>query len=214
MAAGWLPILPYSGTPPLVRNHSLVLTEHPTASGPCDYVLFLAGQPIAIVEAKKRSTGAQNVLKQAQRYAQGLQGSPFDFSGYRTPFVYSTDGDKIWFQDFRDPLSRSREVTRFYSPAALSEMLAHDAATGSGGAGAGVSGGIVGVGHSLATRMHRSQDVESLTQSWKGNLMGSYLSPKDDGLPMRESGKWVAEKLDYLERYINIFETSMHQKQW
>jgi len=44
--------------------------------------------------------------------------------------------------------------------------------------------------------------------------MGSYLSPEDDGLPMRESGEWVAEKLDYLERYINIFETSMHQKQW
>ena len=31
---------------------------------------------------------------------------------------------------------------------------------------------------------------------------------------MRESGEWVAEKLDYLERYINIFQTSMHQKQW
>ena len=154
MAAGWLPILPYSGTPPLVRNLNLVLTEHPTASGPCDYVLFQAAQPIAIVEAKKRSTGTQNVLKQAQRYAQGLQGSPFDFSGYRTPFVYSTDGDKIWFQDFRDPLKQVTRGCTGLLAAALSEMLAHDAATGSGGAGAGVLGGIVGVGHSLGTRMH------------------------------------------------------------
>ena len=44
--------------------------------------------------------------------------------------------------------------------------------------------------------------------------MHSYLQPQDDGLPMRLSGSWVAEKLDYLERYINIFETSMHSKPW
>ncbi len=42
----------------------------------------------------------------------------------------------------------------------------------------------------------------------------NYLQPQDDGLPMRPSGAWVAEKLDYLERYINIFETSMRSKPW
>ena len=44
--------------------------------------------------------------------------------------------------------------------------------------------------------------------------MHDYLQPQDDGLPMRPYGPWVAEKLDYLERYINIFETSMHSKPW
>lgn len=44
--------------------------------------------------------------------------------------------------------------------------------------------------------------------------MEAYLEPQDDGLPMRESGEWVAEKLDYLERYIGIFENSMHAKPW
>jgi three-Cys-motif partner protein len=44
--------------------------------------------------------------------------------------------------------------------------------------------------------------------------MEAYLLPHDDGLPMRESGEWVAEKLDYLQRYIDIFEKSMHQKPW
>jgi len=29
---------------------------------------------------------------------------------------------------------------------------------------------------------------------------------------MRESGPWVAEKLDYVKRYINVFETSMRKK--
>lgn len=41
-----------------------------------------------------------------------------------------------------------------------------------------------------------------------------YLKPLDDGLPMRTAGRWVAEKLDYLERYIDIFETSMRGKPW
>lgn len=39
-----------------------------------------------------------------------------------------------------------------------------------------------------------------------------YLQPVDDGLPMRESGPWAAVKLDYLRRYIDVFETSMRNK--
>lgn len=42
--------------------------------------------------------------------------------------------------------------------------------------------------------------------------MYTYLQPADDGLPMRSSGPWAAEKLDYLKRYINIFETSMRER--
>lgn len=42
--------------------------------------------------------------------------------------------------------------------------------------------------------------------------MGVYFQPEDDGLTMRESGRWVAEKLDYLKRYIDVFETSMRNK--
>lgn len=44
--------------------------------------------------------------------------------------------------------------------------------------------------------------------------MQSYLRAQDDGLAMRDSGPWVAEKLDYLQRYIDIFTTSMHSKPW
>lgn len=42
--------------------------------------------------------------------------------------------------------------------------------------------------------------------------MEAYLQPEHDGLLMRESGPWVAEKLDYVKRYIDVFETSMRQK--
>ena len=40
--------------------------------------------------------------------------------------------------------------------------------------------------------------------------MQDYLEPVEDGLPMRKSGPWAKEKLDYLERYTNVFVTSMH----
>lgn len=42
--------------------------------------------------------------------------------------------------------------------------------------------------------------------------MHVYLQPQEDGLPMREAGAWAKEKLDYLKRYIDVFETSMRQK--
>lgn len=41
--------------------------------------------------------------------------------------------------------------------------------------------------------------------------MYSFLQPRDDGLPLRSSGQWALEKLDYLRRYIEVFETSMRQ---
>jgi three-Cys-motif partner protein len=44
--------------------------------------------------------------------------------------------------------------------------------------------------------------------------MQAYPEPRDDGLPMRLSGSWVAEKLDYLERYVQTFVTSMRDKPW
>lgn len=42
--------------------------------------------------------------------------------------------------------------------------------------------------------------------------MSNNLLTEDDGLPMRLSGVWAEEKLDYLDRYINVFETSMKDK--
>lgn len=41
-----------------------------------------------------------------------------------------------------------------------------------------------------------------------------YLDAVEDGLLMRKAGKWTAEKLHYLNRYLDIFITSMHDKPW
>src|SRR4030067_2740649 len=42
--------------------------------------------------------------------------------------------------------------------------------------------------------------------------MQNYLQPEDDGLLMLSSGNWAAIKLDYLARYIDIFETARRNK--
>jgi three-Cys-motif partner protein len=40
------------------------------------------------------------------------------------------------------------------------------------------------------------------------------LEPEDDGLPIRETGSWALEKLDYVRRYIGVFVSSMRSKPW
>jgi hypothetical protein len=100
--------------------------EHETTHGPADYALFLDGKPVAIVEAKKTAVDAENVLTQAERYGRGLQGSPFDFDGIHVPFLYSTNGEQIWFRDARHPLNRCRQVADCHTPEALGELLARD----------------------------------------------------------------------------------------
>lgn len=42
--------------------------------------------------------------------------------------------------------------------------------------------------------------------------MYDYLQSRDDGLPLRQSGQWALAKLDYLRRYIDVFETAMRSK--
>lgn len=122
-AADWAPVIPFQS--PLNISCAAV-EEYPTSHGPADYVLFSNGRPIAIVEAKKLAVGPQNVLQQAQRYAQGIQNTPFSFNGYHIPFIYSTNGEVIWFQDLRHAHSRSRALAAFHTPAALEEMLTRD----------------------------------------------------------------------------------------
>ncbi|MFH1293605.1 MAG: DEAD/DEAH box helicase family protein, partial [Pseudomonadota bacterium] len=118
--AGWRPIVRFQ--PGMQYDHCSV-EEYPTDTGPADYVLFYKGRAIACVEGKKVKIGPQNVLQQAKRYARGFSGGSCSFGDYHLPFVYSTNGKIIWFQDLRDPLSLSREIAAFHTPQALMEML-------------------------------------------------------------------------------------------
>jgi len=128
-AAGWGPVLPYSENKPC--SHGSV-EKYPTSKGPADYILFHQGKAIACVEGKKVMVAPMNVLQQAKRYARGFPSGSFClgwFGEFYIPFIYSTNGKSIWFQDLRSQQNLPREVAAFHTPEAISEMLGRDQAS-------------------------------------------------------------------------------------
>ncbi len=121
-ALGWQ-VVPYEQGKPLAAYDQCAIEEYPTANGPADYAFCVGGQILGIAEAKKVSLGPQNVLTQAERYSRGVSESFLNFDGFRIPFLYSTNGEVIWFHDVRNPLNRSRKICRFHAPGALQELL-------------------------------------------------------------------------------------------
>src|SRR5262249_22948561 len=97
-ALGWS-VVPFDPAAPFANLSKHAVEEFPTDNGPADYALFVGGQLLAIVEAKKLSLGPQNVLVQAERYSRGATQSTFQFRDFRVPFLYSTNGEIIWFHD-------------------------------------------------------------------------------------------------------------------
>src|SRR4051794_4001157 len=79
--AGWK-IVPYDPLRPLTACDACAIEEYPTAYGPADYALCVAGRIVGIVEAKRVTVGPQNALTQAERYARGVTEGPFDFRGF------------------------------------------------------------------------------------------------------------------------------------
>src|SRR5712664_2196094 len=121
-AAGWK-VVPFIEGKALAAQQHCAIKEYPTAAGPADYALCVDGQIIGIVEAKKLTLGPQNVLSQAERYSKGLKQPGLGFGEFGVPFLYSTNGEVIWHHDIRHALNRSRQVARFHTSEALSEML-------------------------------------------------------------------------------------------
>ncbi|HEV2120612.1 MAG TPA: type I restriction-modification enzyme R subunit C-terminal domain-containing protein [Candidatus Bathyarchaeia archaeon] len=100
--------------------------EYETSKGPADYVLFVNGVALGAVEAKREGLDPQNVLSQARRYAKGYNNGSFVIGEYHLPFVFSTNGRSIWFQDLREEGSRSRIISKFWTPQGLEELFSRD----------------------------------------------------------------------------------------
>jgi type I restriction enzyme R subunit len=100
--------------------------EFPTENGPADYALFVKGELLGLIEAKKVSVGAQNVLEQAKRYSRGAAQGLGNWHGYRVPFLYATNGEVVYFIDVRDEKNISRRISNFHTPYALAESFNKD----------------------------------------------------------------------------------------
>src|SRR5262245_47614820 len=113
-SAGWK-IVPFNPTQPLSSLNGCAVEEFATGNGPADYALVTDGRVVGVVEAKKLTLGPQNVLSQAERYSKGVPDSPQSWGAFGVPFLYSTNGEVVWYSDVRHPLNRSRQVSGFHT---------------------------------------------------------------------------------------------------
>jgi type I restriction enzyme, R subunit len=120
IASGWT-IQDMSG---LNRYASLgvAVREFPLATGEADYLLFIDGKAVGVVEAKPEGTTLSGVAEQAGSYVIGLpQNIPH--VTLPLPFQYESTGIETLFRDNRDPSPRSRRVFAFHRPETLNEWL-------------------------------------------------------------------------------------------
>ena len=121
-ASGWL-IIPYSEGMDLTILTNHAIEELQTNSGPADHALVVNGKLLGVVEAKKLEVGAANVLEQAKRYSKGANKTVGEWNEYRVPFLYSSNGELIYYLDARDSKNLSRQIYSFHTPEAMETLF-------------------------------------------------------------------------------------------
>ncbi len=100
----------------------VAVREMQSQGGPADYVLFVQGKALGIIEAKKEGSTLSHVAEQSARYSHARKWIPQTW-GDPLPFTYESTGIETNFRDQRDPDSRSRPVFAFHKPDHLLELV-------------------------------------------------------------------------------------------
>ncbi|QYE37231.1 DEAD/DEAH box helicase family protein (plasmid) [Polymorphobacter sp. PAMC 29334] len=118
--AGWL----VQDRADMNRNAGLgvAVREYQLATGPCDYLLFVAGKACGVVEAKPAGVTLSGVAEQARGY-QGTPPAALASWGSPLRFDYEASGTEMLFSDRVDPQQRSRRMFGFHRPETLHEWL-------------------------------------------------------------------------------------------
>ena len=119
-------IIPHTDGLDTANLEAHAVEEYPTETGPADYALFVKGQLLGIIEAKKIAVGAENALEQAKRYAQSVPDTIGKWRTYTVPFLYSTNGEIIFHLDIRKKENTSYRLSNFHSPQALLDKFNRD----------------------------------------------------------------------------------------
>lgn len=100
----------------------VAVREFPTESGPVDYLIFIAGKPVGVIEAKADNKGEVllSVSEQAKRYIKS--GLKYCKTTFTLRFAYVATGVRTCFCDYNDD-ARTREVFSFHRPEKLAELL-------------------------------------------------------------------------------------------
>lgn len=106
-----------------IASLGVAVREYPTSTGPVDYVLFIDGSPVGVIEAKKDDLGENITVaeSQSERYANSTL--KYVNVDYRIRFAYEATGVLTRFTDYDDKKYRSREVFSFFRPETLKYLL-------------------------------------------------------------------------------------------
>jgi type I restriction enzyme R subunit len=87
--------------------------------GRADYVLFLNGRPVGVIEAKKEGETLTGVAWQTSKYVDGIPDDIEPALEGALPFVYQSTGTETRFTCTLDPEPTSRDVYSFHRPETL-----------------------------------------------------------------------------------------------
>ena len=100
----------------------VAVREYPLANAQrADYLLFVNRLAVGFIEAKKEGTTLSGAAQQAARYRANIPAGLPTQQG--CPFVYTSTGIETYFQDAREPNSRTRLVFAFHTPDTLQDLL-------------------------------------------------------------------------------------------
>jgi type I restriction enzyme R subunit len=125
VAAGW--IVQDMKTVNLHAGRGVAVREFPLKAGHgfADYLLFVDGEGIGVLEAKKEGTTLTGVEIQAEKYAVGHPDTlPAPIRPL--PFCYQSTGVETRFTNLLDPDPRSRGIFAVHQPATLAEWVRLD----------------------------------------------------------------------------------------
>lgn len=107
-------------------GQGVAVREFTVATGRADYVLYIDGKIVGVIEAKREGDHLGSAVEQNDRYAAGVlkehrlavwqQGEPFAFR-------YATTGAETYFINRLDPDARSREVFSFHRPETVAAWM-------------------------------------------------------------------------------------------
>lgn len=122
--AGWLIQSKAEANP--VAGQGVAVEEFSLATGRADYVLYVDGKIVGVIEAKREGTPLAGALAQNERYAAGVlkehamavwrREEPFGFR-------YVSTGTETYFLNRVDPDARSREVFAFHRPETVAAWM-------------------------------------------------------------------------------------------
>ncbi len=101
----------------------IAVREYPTDVGPADYLLFVGGQPVGVIEAKREEEGYKLTVVEEQSGEYARAELKWIKDNKQLPFVYESTGILTRFTDYRDPKPRSRPLFHFHRPETLREWL-------------------------------------------------------------------------------------------